>query len=150
LSAECHSPVAIKVPSETDIMTNSPRRIVRVRHANVPEPPDGRFSNCLVVDGVAYIAGQTSREGDDVYAQSKIIFGKIKRLIEAAGGTMADVVKITTYVTDINQRDGVHKARQEHFTGDFPTATMIGVVALADPAYKVEVEAIAHIGAGGA
>jgi enamine deaminase RidA (YjgF/YER057c/UK114 family) len=129
--------------------TNRQRRIARIRNPKVSEPPDGRFSNCLLVDGVAYIAGQTSRDGDDVYAQARIIFGKIKHLVESAGGTMADVVKITTYITDINQRDGAHKARQEYFSGDFPTATMIGVVALADPAYKVEVEAIAHIGAGG-
>jgi enamine deaminase RidA (YjgF/YER057c/UK114 family) len=129
-------------------MTNPPSRIVRIRSPNVPEPPDGRFSNCLVADGVAYIAGQTSSEGADVYAQAKIIFEKIKQLVESAGGTMADVVKLTAYVTDIDQRHGVHKARAEHFKGDFPTATMIGVVALADPAYKVEVEAIAHIGAG--
>lgn len=129
-------------------MTNRPRRIARIRNPKVPEPPDGRFSNCLVVDGVAYVAGQTCRDGGDVYAQAKVIFEKIKNLIESAGGTMADVVKLTAYVTDINQRDGVHKARAEHFKDDFPTATMIGVVALADPAYKVEIEAIAHIGAG--
>jgi 2-iminobutanoate/2-iminopropanoate deaminase len=129
--------------------TDRQRRIARIRNPKAPEPPEGRFSNCLVVDGIAYIAGQTSREGDDVYAQAKIIFEKIKNLVESAGGTMADVVKLTAYVTDINQRQGVWKARQEHFSGDFPTATMIGVVALADPAYKVEVEAIAHIGAGG-
>jgi 2-iminobutanoate/2-iminopropanoate deaminase len=124
------------------------RRITRVRSPNVPEPADGRFSNCLVVDGVAYIAGMTSREGEDVYAQATIIFGKIKQLVEAAGGSMADVVKITIYVTDINQRQGVSRARQEHFSGDLPTATAVQVVALADPAYKVEIDAIAHIGRG--
>jgi 2-iminobutanoate/2-iminopropanoate deaminase len=124
------------------------RRITRVRSPNVPEPADGRFSNCLVVDGIAYIAGMTSREGEDVYAQATIIFGKIKQLVEAAGGSMADVVKITIYVTDINQRQGVSKARQEHFSGDLPTATAVQVVALADPAYKVEIDAIAHIGKG--
>jgi 2-iminobutanoate/2-iminopropanoate deaminase len=124
------------------------RRITRVRSPNVPEPADGRFSNCLVVDGVAYIAGMTSREGEDVYAQATIIFGKIKQLVEAAGGSMADVVKITIYVTDINQRQGVSRARQEHFSGDLPTATAVQVVALADPAYKVEIDAIAHIGKG--
>jgi 2-iminobutanoate/2-iminopropanoate deaminase len=124
------------------------RRIARVRSPNVPEPADGRFSNCLVVDGVAYIAGMTSREGEDVYAQATIIFGKIKQLVEAAGGSMADVVKITIYVTDINQRQGVSRARQEHFSGDLPTATAVQVVALADPAYKVEIDAIAHIGKG--
>jgi len=125
-----------------------PRRIRRIRSPGVPEPADGRFSNCLLVDGVAYIAGMTAREGNDVYAQARIIFGKIKQLVESAGGTMADVVKITVYVTDIQQRQGVHKARQEYFSNDFPAATTIQVVALADMAYLVEIDAIAHIGAG--
>jgi enamine deaminase RidA (YjgF/YER057c/UK114 family) len=115
----------------------------------VPEPTDGRFSNCLLVDGVAYISGMTSREGEDVYAQASVIFSKIRQLIESAGGAMADVVRITVYVTDINQRQGVWKARQEHFSGDFPTATTVQVVALADPAYKVEIDAVAHIRKGG-
>jgi 2-iminobutanoate/2-iminopropanoate deaminase len=129
--------------------TEKARRVARVRSVHVPEPADGRFSNCLLVDGIAYIAGMTAREGDDVYAQANIIFGKIKRLVEDAGGSMADVVKITIYVTDINQRHGVWKARQEHFSGDFPAATMVQVVALADSAYKVEIDAVAHIGKGG-
>ena len=129
--------------------TDRQHTIARIRSEKVSEPADDRFSNCLMVDGIAYIAGMTAREGDDVYAQAKLIFEKIKHLIESAGGTMADVVKITVYVTDINQRQGVHKARQEYFSGDFPTATTIQVVALADPAYKVEIDAIAHIGAGG-
>jgi len=135
------------------------RRIVRARSARVPEPADGRFSNCLVVDGVAYVAGMTAsaakvamspvEDADEVYRQGKIIFEKIKQLLEAAGGTMADVVKITVYVLDINQRQGVWRARQEAFSGDFPTATMVQVGALANPAYKVEIDVIAHIGAGG-
>jgi 2-iminobutanoate/2-iminopropanoate deaminase len=125
------------------------RSIVRVSCPAVPEPADGRFSNCLVVDGIAYVSGMTAREGDTVFAQAQIIFGKIKRLVESAGGTMADVVKITMFVTDISKRQEVHEARREFFSGDFPTATVVQVVALADPAYKVEIEAIAHIGAGG-
>jgi 2-iminobutanoate/2-iminopropanoate deaminase len=129
-------------------MTEPGRRIARIRSAHVPEPADGRFSNCLLVDGIAYIAGMTSREGADVYAQASTIFGKIKQLVEAAGGSIADIVKITIYVTDINQRQGVAKARNEHFSGDFPTATTVQVVALADPAYRVEIDAIAHIGKG--
>src|SRR3954469_12859252 len=124
-------------------MTEPGRRMARIHSAFVPEPADGRFSNCLLVDGIAYIAGMTSREGADVYAQASIIFGKIKHLVEAAGGCLADVVKITISVTDINQRQGVAKARQEYFSGDLPTATAVQVVALADPDYKVEIEAVA-------
>ena len=140
--------------------TNSPRKITRVRHAKAPEPADGRFSNCLVIDGIPYLAGMTASEGplsaaqstiqtgDEVYRQAKIIFEKIRHLLESAGGTMADVVKITVYVLDINQRQGVWQARQEAFSGDFPTATMVQVGALANPSYQVEIDAIAHIGAG--
>jgi enamine deaminase RidA (YjgF/YER057c/UK114 family) len=122
--------------------------IARVVCPAVPDPADGRFSNCLVVGGIAYISGITAREGDGVHAQAMLIFGKIKKLVESAGGAMADVVKITIFVTDIDTRQEVHAARRAFFSGDFPTATMVQVVALADPAYKVEIEAIAHIGAG--
>jgi enamine deaminase RidA (YjgF/YER057c/UK114 family) len=100
-----------------------------------------------VADGIAYISGMTAREGDSVYAQARIIFGKIKKLVESAGGTMADVVRIAIYVTDIGTRQEVHEARREFFSGNFPTATMVQVAALADPAYRVEIDAIAHIGA---
>lgn len=60
---------------------------------NVPEPPVETFSNCLVVDGIAYIAGMTARgrevgtiEGDKACEQTQVIFCKIRALIKAAGG----------------------------------------------------------------
>ena len=120
--------------------------IVRVASPDVPEPPPGRWSNCLVVDGIAYFAGATA-PGADEYAQSKAIFAKIKHLVEAAGGAMADIVKVTIFVTDIKNREGVWKARQEVFTGNFPASTLVQVAALATPEIKVEIEAVAHIGA---
>ena len=128
--------------------------IRRVIAPTVNEPPAETWSNCLVVDGVAYVAGLTSRGatfdevlGSDAYEQAKVIFGKIKALLEAAGGSMADVVKMVVYVTDIRDRDGVWRARREFFSGNFPTSTLIGISQLADPRMKVEIEVIAHIGA---
>jgi len=127
-------------------------KIKRVSAASVPEPPAETWSNCLVADGIAYVAGMTARAGDSVpdgeYAQAKAIFSKIKALIEAAGGTMADVVKVIIYVTDITRREEVWRARREFFTGNFPVSTLVEVRALAVPAIKVEIEAIAHIGGG--
>ena len=61
---------------------------------------------------------------------------------------MSDVVKVTIFVTDITQREEVWRARREVFSGDFPASTLVQVAALAEPALKVEIEAIAHIGAG--
>jgi enamine deaminase RidA (YjgF/YER057c/UK114 family) len=84
----------------------------------------------------------------DEYEQAKLSFAKIRNLVEAAGGTMADVMKITIFVTDITQREKVWRARREVFTGDFPASTLVQVAGLAEPSVKVEIEAIAHIGAG--
>jgi enamine deaminase RidA (YjgF/YER057c/UK114 family) len=123
--------------------------IVRAVSPEVSEPPAGTWSNCLVAGGIAYIAGMTSRGSteDDEYAQAKAIFGKIRHLVGAAGGSMADIVKVTIFVTDITQREKVWQARREFFTGNFPASTLVQVAALADPSLKVEVDAVAHIGA---
>ncbi|HLW83253.1 MAG TPA: RidA family protein [Candidatus Acidoferrales bacterium] len=129
-------------------------RITRVTSPQVAEPAPGTWSNCLVVNGVAYISGMVARGNDgkvvvgDEYEQAKLSFAKIRNLVEAAGGTMADVVKITIFVTDIKQREKVWRARREFFAGDFPASTLVQVAALAEPSVKVEIEAIAYIGAG--
>jgi len=129
--------------------------IVRAISPEVPEPAPGTWSNCLVVGGIAYLAGMTARGGTpgadlgDEYNQSKAIFAKIRHLVEAAGGSMADIVKVTIFVTDISQREKVWQARREVFTGNFPASTLVQIAALADPSLKVEIEAVAHIGASG-
>ena len=129
--------------------------IQRITSAAAPEPPPERWSNCLLVDGIAYVAGMVAR-GDDVkelagmdeYEQAKVIFGKIKGLLEAAGGSMADVVKVIIYVTNIKNNVKVWTARREFFKGNFPVSTLVEVRAPASPEILVEIEAIAHIGKG--
>src|SRR5580658_8933419 len=122
--------------------------IVRATSPEVPEPQPGTWSNCLVVGGVAYLAGMTARGDGDEYVQAKAILTKIRHLVEAAGGGMADIVKVTIFVTDIKQREKVWRARREFFNGDFPASTLVQVAALADPSLKVQIEAGAHFGAG--
>jgi len=127
----------------------------RVTSPEVVEPPPERWSNCLVVGDTLYTAGMVSRandgktiEGRDAYEQARIIFAKIRRLVEAAGGTMADVVKINIYVVDIRHNTDVWRARREVFSGDFPVSTLVEVSALATPEILVEIEAVAHLGCG--
>ena len=123
--------------------------IVRTISPEVAEPAPGTWSNCLVVGGIAYLAGMTASGGDltDEYTQAKAIFAKIRQLVEAAGGTMSDITKVTIFVTDISQREQVWKGRREFFNGNFPASTLVQVAALANPSLKVEIEAVAHIGA---
>ena len=95
-----------------------------------------------------FISGTVSRAPDGVtlrgnneYEQAKIIFGKIRHLVDVAGGAMSDGV-------NIKKNTEVWRARQEFFTGDFPCATLVEVRNLATPEILVEIEAIACIGAG--
>jgi enamine deaminase RidA (YjgF/YER057c/UK114 family) len=132
-----------------------PKR-TRVTSPEVAEPAPGLWSNCIRVGDVVHVAGMTSRgadgvtiEGSDAYAQARIIFAKIRHLVEAAGGTMDDVAKVTIYVTDIGHNTAVWRARREFFTGDFPASTLVEVSALAKPEMLVEIEAVAYVGSSG-
>ena len=127
----------------------------RIHSDQVGEPPAETWSNCLRVGNQVFIAGMTARsaefdsiDGVGAYEQARVIFTKIKNLIEAAGGTMADIVKVNIFITDNDQRQEVWRARREFFTGDFPVSTLVEVSALALPEMEVEVEAVAILGAG--
>jgi enamine deaminase RidA (YjgF/YER057c/UK114 family) len=100
---------------------------------------------------MVFVSGMTARAGDgvdgtDEYAQARTIFTKIRYLVEAAGGAIDDVVKLTVFLTDIRNNALVWQARREVFSGDFPTSTLVEVRALAAPEILVEIEAIAMIG----
>jgi hypothetical protein len=66
--------------------------------------------------------------------------------VEAAGGTMDNVAKLTIFVTDISKNVEVWRARKEFFSGDFPAASLVEVSALATPEILVEIEAVAVLG----
>ena len=129
--------------------------ITRYTSPKVREPAPKLWSNCIVCDGIAYIAGLTSRnadgvtiDGKDEYEQTKIIFEKHKALIEVAGGRMADFTKLTIFVTRIQNNKKVWKARAECFEGNFPACSLVEVSNLASPEIYVEIEGVAHIGKG--
>jgi enamine deaminase RidA (YjgF/YER057c/UK114 family) len=94
---------------------------------------------------VAYDAkGQPAHRGD-VVAQAREVFRSIKAQVEAGGGTMASIVKINTYLTDIRHRTELIPVREEFFGKKSPASTLVGVAALAQPDWLIEVEAIAVI-----
>ena len=120
-----------------------------IRSPDVADAPPQTWSN-----GHFHIAGMTGsgpkgeHPGDDMYAQAKSIFQKFKDLLEAAGGKMNDIMSITVYVTNLDENTEVWRARREFFTGDFPASALVEVSNLASPEILVEIEGVAHIGAG--
>jgi enamine deaminase RidA (YjgF/YER057c/UK114 family) len=126
----------------------------RITAPEVAEPAPGTWSNCLVSGDLFFVSGLTSRgrdgrtiEGAGEYEQARIIFGKMRALVEAAGAKMDDVLKLTIFVTDIGKNTEVWRARKEFFSGDFPASSLVEVRALAAPEIRVEIEAIGRIGA---
>jgi enamine deaminase RidA (YjgF/YER057c/UK114 family) len=120
-------------------------------------PRNPAFSQVVVATGkrTVYVAGQVPVDaagalvgGDDLAAQTAQAMRNVGLALAAAGATYADVVKITTYVTDYRpeHRAIVGKARAPFFAGGTPPAsTLVGVSALAQPEWRVEIEAIAVV-----
>ncbi len=128
--------------------------MTRITSEHVAEPQPETWSNCKVVGDQIFVSGMVSgyqdgeiAGGNDMYMQSRLIFEKIQHLMTAAGGVMADIAKVTIFVTDITQREEVWRARREFFSGDFPCSTLVEVAALAVPGLLVEIEAVGVLGA---
>ena len=119
----------------------------------VYDPPG--YSQGMKVTGartLLFTAGQVPYDADggvkhrgDFKAQARAVFGAVKALVEAGGGTLESVVKITTYVTDVRFRQDFRAVREEFFGARGPASTMVEVKALAHPDYLIEVEAIAVV-----
>ena len=97
-----------------------------------------------------FIAGQVDYGPDgkcahpgDFAAQTKAVLKMLKAQVEAGGGTIASIVKINTYVTDMRYRAEYAPIRSEFFGGKAPASTMVAITALADPDFLIEIEAVA-------
>jgi enamine deaminase RidA (YjgF/YER057c/UK114 family) len=130
-------------------------KLERILSDHVKEPEPGLWSNCKRCGEQVFISGLVPLGEDgavlginDPGEQARVVFRMIQHYVEAAGGKMSDVVRLRIYVTDMRHRPAVLAARREFFSGDFPCSTLVGVSTLVDPAFLVEIDADAIIGAG--
>jgi enamine deaminase RidA (YjgF/YER057c/UK114 family) len=99
-----------------------------------------------------YISGQVAWDTNgnivgrgDVRAQARQVFGNLRQVLQAAGGDLKDLMKITTYITKIEDFPAVAEARSEVFPGELPASTLIVVKSLFHPDFLLEVEGVAAI-----
>jgi enamine deaminase RidA (YjgF/YER057c/UK114 family) len=117
------------------------------------DPPT--YSQAVKVTGaetILYIAGQVAYDDNgnaahpgDFKAQARAALQAVKAQVEAGGGTMANVVKVNTYLTDIRHRADFAVIREEFFGKKMPASTLVAVAALAQPEFLIEIEAVAVI-----
>jgi reactive intermediate/imine deaminase len=128
------------------------KEIVRPGHGIHPLP--WPYSHGIKVGNLLYIAGQVALDEElrivgpgDAETQARQTWKNIQTVVEAAGGRITDVVRVTTYVADLADVEAIHKVRREFFPdGDYPAATVVQAAKLGLPGLLLETEAFAVIG----
>jgi enamine deaminase RidA (YjgF/YER057c/UK114 family) len=116
---------------------------------------DNDLCQAVVANGVVYIRGQVAQDLDtrenvgvgDLEAQADKAMSNIKLLLEEAGGTLEDIVKVVVYLTDIRFREPVYRVMGKWLKGVYPVSTGLVVTALARPEWLVEIDATAVLSA---
>jgi len=109
---------------------------------------DVGFTRALRVGNRIIVSGTTANGNpppEDAGEQADLIYQQIASYIEQLGGTMADVVRVRMFVTDIADADAVSAAFTKHLKRTCPTGTLVAISGLYHPSIKVEIEAEAVI-----
>ncbi|MFD5704055.1 RidA family protein [Streptomyces lasiicapitis] len=119
--------------------------------AAAPQPlgPYSQVARVQLADGGAllYLSGQIA-EGADITEQSHGVFATLTALLEAHGATLADIINIRTFLTDMDDLPGYAAVRRTYLTGTPPTSTTVSVPRLFKPEALIEVEVVATCPAG--
>ena len=113
--------------------------------------PISNYSNGLAAPAgrMLFVSGQVGATADlnipqDVEGQARVAFDNVQKIVEAAGGSMKDIVSVTLYLRDISDSPLVSRIRSEYFFDlPFPTSTTIGNCTFVLPQLCFEVSAIA-------
>ena len=131
-------------------MSGQGRREVFVEGAH---EPISHYTHAVIWGDVVYVSGCVAADGsgelvggDDAAAQTKQVLENLATILEAAGSSLAAVLKMTVYLTDIDDRPKINPVRQQYFGDARPASTLIEISRLALPGAKVEIDVIAGVG----
>ncbi len=124
-------------------------KVIQPSSLNDPRP---RYSQGILADGgrLLFIAGQTASDKNgnvvgkgDIRAQTRQVFENIRAVLEAASGSLDNLVMTTTYITDRKYREGYNEVRRDMYKKEPPTSTLVIVTGLANEDYLIEIAGIA-------
>jgi reactive intermediate/imine deaminase len=114
--------------------------------------PSGPFSAGIRSGRMVFVAGQVAVDEHgqtvgvgDLGAQTRQVLTNIGKVLRAGGATFDDVVKVTVFVTDLDNLSALQVVRPEFFKAPYPASTLVKVAQLIRPEWLVEIEAIAVV-----
>jgi reactive intermediate/imine deaminase len=130
----------------------SARREYRV--AGLPEPIS-HYTDAVLAGDLLFVSGCVPVDehgqlvgAEDVVAQARQVFANIGKVLAAAGARFADIVKVTVYLLNVDDRARINPVRQDVFGRARPASTLIEVRRLAIPGALLEIDAVAIAQAG--
>ena len=120
-------------------------------HSNEAPNAIGPYSQAVRVGDTVYLSGQIPLDPQtmelvegDIRARARRVFDNLTAVMQEAGGSLSDIVKLTIYLVDLEQFGQVNEVMAEYFDAPFPSRATVAVAALPKGA-PIEVEAIAHL-----
>jgi reactive intermediate/imine deaminase len=111
----------------------------------------GTYSQAVRAGDTVYLSGQVPFDpatmqlvGGGVEAQVRRVFDNLKAVAEAAGGSLADAVKLTIFLTDLGHFPQVNETMAAYFSKPYPARSTIGVASLPRGAL-IEIECVLHL-----
>jgi 2-iminobutanoate/2-iminopropanoate deaminase len=131
--------------------TASAQKLEKINPPGLSKPAPGTYTQIVRAGKLLFIAGQTGTNaegkvvGPGMKEQVEQVFANLLTALKSQGADLSHVTKMTTYVTSISEfRSPEVAAVRAKYVGSSPPAnTLVQIQQLADPAYKVEIEAIA-------
>jgi 2-iminobutanoate/2-iminopropanoate deaminase len=97
------------------------------------QPPKGAYSPAVRVGDLIFVSGQVPRDvqtgellGDDIQAQSRGVLGNVRRVLEAAGASLDDVVSVTVYLADPEDWGAFNDVYRQTFSPPYPARAVVG------------------------
>ena len=114
--------------------------------------PISHYTDAVEANGLLFVSGIVPVDadgrvigGEDVVEQARQVFRNMAEVLAAAGAGFADVVKVTVFLTDVDDRARINPVRQEVFGEARPASTLVEISRLAIPGAKIEVECVAAL-----
>ena len=114
--------------------------------------PISHYTDAVEANGLLFVSGIVPVDadgrvigGEDVVEQARQVFRNMGEVLAAAGAGFADVVKVTVFLTDVDDRARINPVREEVFGEARPASTLVEISRLAIPGAKIEVECVAAL-----